>query len=371
MNTIRPRLTVEENEWLQKFRQQNKGLSDECEAVGIDLATVKHYWYKGKHYSINAKGADNSVDLEKIKEDMIAEMQNFAPAYPEIKRHKVKDAKLLIIDAADPHFGKRSTVEETGEETNLATTAKRFTDGVEGLINKTDCYNFDKIVFVGGNDALHTDNPFGTTTAGTKQDTAGMWYEHFLAAKKSTIEALDRLLTISDVHFVFAPSNHDFASGFFLADTIKSWYANNKNITFDVSPIHRKYIQYGYCLIGATHGDGAKESELSDLMKTEAKKAWSESLYAYWLVHHKHHSDTKGYKNGKGIKTEKDYKNLTVFNTGLNLDPTDYCFVQYVRSLSGTDRWHFTNGFVHAPQAMEAFIFDPKFGQTDKITHLY
>jgi hypothetical protein len=278
---------------------------------------------------------------------------------------------MLMIDAADPHFGKRSTISETGQETDLITTEKRFSEGIESLINKVDSFNFDKIVFVGGNDVTHTDNAFGTTTSGTRQDTDGLWHENFLAAKRANIQAIDRLLTIADVHFVFCPSNHDFLTGFFLADTLKSWYSNNKNITFDVTPIHRKYIQYGYNLLGYTHGDGAKEGDLSDLMKTEAKKAWAASKYAYWFVHHIHHKDKKGIKGTSKVKIEKDYRNMTVFNTGLNLDPEDYCFVEYIRSLSGTDRWHFTNGFVHSPCAMEGFIIHPLFGQINRLTHLF
>lgn len=348
---------------------EHSALEAECETVGIPLSDVNHYWYKGENFSIHVKG--KQINYFDIRDDIIEDMKAYAPKYPVLKRPKNKENNLLIIDPADPHFGKKATEMETGQEVNLITTEKRFSEGVEGLINKTDSYKFDKIVLVGGNDVVHTDNPFSKTTAGTNQDTAGLWYENFLVAKKANISAIDKLLTIADVHFVFCPSNHDFMTGFFLADTLKSWYSKNKNITFDVNPIHRKYIQYGYSLLGMTHGDGAKEVELSDLMKTEAKQAWSLSRYAYWLVHHRHHSDSKAYKNGKGIKIEKDYKNLTVFNTGFALDPTDYCYVQYLRSISGTDRWHFTNGFVHAPQAMDALIIHPEFGQIDKITHLF
>lgn len=355
----------------QKHKVEHLALKEECDRVGIPIDDTKNYWYKGKHFSIHASRAETNTDYFAIRDELYADMKKFAPKYPIIKRPKKKDSCLLTIDAADPHFGKRSTIMETGEETNLSTTEKRFSEGVQSLIYKTDGYNFDKIIFIGGNDSLHTDNPFGTTTAGTKQDTAGMWYENFLCAKKAYISALDKLLTISDVHFVFCPSNHDFMTGFFLADTLKSWYSNNKNITFDNDPIHRKYVHYGHSLLGFTHGDGCKEADLSDLMKTEAKKAWSESQYGYWYVHHRHHSDRKAWKGSSKIKMEKDYKNLTVFNTGLNMSPQDYCFVEYVRSMSGTDRWHFTNGFAHAPQAMEAFITHPQYGQINKITHLY
>lgn len=410
----RPRLTDEEYELVKKIRDGGskgntsfkgdsesaeysfetsnriKTLQDLINACDIDLSTWDIDRWICNKWEVGAKDSNNKIQTHplfqvkvwlkpktgkknyfELRDVVIEEMKAFAPIYPTIKREKYKDSKLLIVDPADPHFGKKSTIEETGQDTNNVSTEERFAQGIEGLINKTDSYKFEKIVLVGGNDTMHTDNPFGTTTAGTRQDTCGMWYENFHVAKRANIAAIDRLLTIADVHFVFCPSNHDFMTGFFLADTLQSWYANNNNITFDVTPIHRKYIHYGYSLLGLTHGECAKESELSDLMKTEAKKAWSLSRFAYWIVHHKHHSDTKGYKNGKGVKMEKDYKNLTVFNTGLSLDPTDYCFVQYMRSLSGTDRWHFANGFVHAPKAMDALIIDPAYGQIDKITHLF
>jgi hypothetical protein len=64
------------------------------------------------------------------------------------------------------------------------------------------------------------------------------------------------------MYISFNPSNHDYQSGFFLADVISSWFRNNKNITFDCSIAHRKYFAYGTSLIGTTHGDGAKANDL-------------------------------------------------------------------------------------------------------------
>ena len=229
----------------------------------------------------------------------------------------------------------------------------------------------DKIVYVGGNDRLHTDNPFGTTTGGTRQDTDGMWHEAFLSAKRCDIGAIERLLTIADVHFVHCPSNHDFMSGFFLADTIKSHFHNNKNITFDTTPIHRKYIQYGSSLIGLTHGDGAKEADLSDLMKTECKKAWSLSEYCYWYVHHIHHKVRNARKGSDKVQLEKDLRGLTVLYTGKEIEPTDYAYVEYVRSMSGTDRWHHQKGFIHSPKAIEMFLHDKEHGQIQRYSHLF
>jgi len=45
-------------------RAKNKGIFDECESVGIDPENVKHYWYKGKNYSINVKGETNDKEID-------------------------------------------------------------------------------------------------------------------------------------------------------------------------------------------------------------------------------------------------------------------------------------------------------------------
>jgi hypothetical protein len=135
MNTIRPRLTVEENEWLQKFRAQNKGLSDECDAVGIDLATVKHYWYKGKNYSINAKGnTEDAYDL--IRSTIIDEIKEYSPNYPAIKYSDTKEGHLLLISPADVHIGKLCSAFETKEDYNSQIAVTRVIDGVTGVFFK-------------------------------------------------------------------------------------------------------------------------------------------------------------------------------------------------------------------------------------------
>jgi hypothetical protein len=49
-------------------RAKNKGIFEECEAVGIDPEKIKNYWYKGKHYSINVKGetTDKEIDFDSV-----------------------------------------------------------------------------------------------------------------------------------------------------------------------------------------------------------------------------------------------------------------------------------------------------------------
>jgi hypothetical protein len=352
---------------MKKF--DHLALEQECESVGIPKEEVNHYWYKGEHFSIHVK---NQIDnLEANKKALLDEVRKYAPKYPVIKRPTKKEKTLFVIDPCDPHFGKLSSGIETGEDYSLSIASKRYQDGFEGLLNKGSLYDHEKILIIGGNDVVHTDNPFRTTTSGTKQDTDGMWFDAFNSAKWANIKIIEQAATIADVHFIHCPSNHDYQSGFFLAQLLEAWFKNNKNVTFDVSPTHRKYVQYGVNLIAATHGDGAKECDLPSAMTREAKKAWSESEYAYWYVHHVHHKDKKARDGKRGVLLEKDGKGVSVINTGLDMTAKDYFHVEYMRSISTADSWHHRNLFQHSFSAMEGFIHHPQYGQISRLTHLF
>lgn len=325
--------------------KKNKFISSLCEEVGIDVDNVKSFWYKDTKSgtSINVK-AESSFNLSDLKDEIIKEMEEYSPKYNEIKRTKSKDAHLLVVDVADLHIGKLSSSFETGEDYNNQIAIKRAKEGVQGLLDKSAGFNIDKILFIAGNDILHIDNPKRTTSAGTPQDTDGMWYDNFLLAKQLYVDILEMLLPIADVHFQYDPSNHDYTNGFFLADTIRTWFRNNKNITFNTSISHRKYFTYGENLIATTHGDGAKETDLPLLMAQEAAKDWAVCPHRYFYTHHIHH------------KRSRDYGSVCV---------------ESLRSPSGTDSWHHRNGYVHSPKAVEAFIHHPKHGQIARLTNIF
>jgi hypothetical protein len=73
---------------------QHTGLEAECDAVGIPLDNVKHYWHKGKHYSINVN-AQKETDYGQAIDDVLSgytfEKKKFTPA------KKVSDLSLIHI----------------------------------------------------------------------------------------------------------------------------------------------------------------------------------------------------------------------------------------------------------------------------------
>jgi hypothetical protein len=346
INKERLRLNLLRRVQRYKLKENHPSLTTECEAVGLPIENVSNYWYKGKQYSVHVKG-DKQKTYEEIRDEVIASMQEYSPVYPEIIRSNNgvnSDGHLLVVDPADIHIGKLATAYETGDAYNVEIATKRVLDGVSGIINKANGFNIDQILFIAGNDILHTDSAKRTTTSGTPQDTDGMFYENFLCAKKLYIEVIELLMQVADIHFVFNPSNHDYQSGFFLADVIQSWFRLSKNITFDCSIAHRKYYKYGSNLIGSTHGDGAKPQDLPMLMAVEAKDMWADTNHKYVYSHHLHH------------KVSKDFIGVTV---------------ESLRSPSGTDSWHHKQGYQHATKAVEGFIHHKEFGQVARLSHIF
>lgn len=323
-------------------------IEEYCKYYKIPLEDVRSYKLvthtgKGAYYNISSNPVQTK-GFEDFCDKLLNQISEISTRPSIIERvESVEEGHLLIVDPADVHIGKIASSFETGEEYNNQIAVQRVREGIRGIISKSKGFNIEKILFIGGNDILHIDTPNRTTTSGTPQDTDDMWYNNFLLAKDVYIETIDYLLEVADVHFVFNPSNHDYMSGFFLADVIKTYYKDCPNITFDCSMAHRKYYRYGNNLIGTTHGDGAKQADLPLLMAHESKD-WSQCKHKYIYGHHVHH------------KIAKDYIGVT-FET--------------LRSPSGTDSWHMKNGYTGVPKAIEGFIHHPEFGQVARLTHIF
>ncbi|QDP58447.1 MAG: hypothetical protein Unbinned6046contig1000_16 [Prokaryotic dsDNA virus sp.] len=333
------------NRWLKEFEIQgiNPALAEECEAVGIDISRVNHAWYKGKYWSINFKPDNNGPSFEQMYQDHIDAIEQHTFKYEKIKREKQDDPHLLVVDPADVHIGKLSTSFATGTDYSGDEAVRRVKEGVQKIIDYSSSFEIDQILFVAGNDILHTDNTKRSTTKGTPQDTDGMWYDNYRTAKELYIDCLENLVQIADVHYMFNPSNHDYMAGFYLSDMIKAWFKDCKNISFETDLMYRKYFKYHKNLIGTTHGDGAKHQDLGSLMSVEAKKYWADTNHKYFYVHHVHH------------KTSKDYINVTV---------------ESLRSPTTTDVWHSMKGYV-SPQAIEGFLHHPTKGQVARYTYTF
>jgi hypothetical protein len=344
--------TVNDN--LNRWSNKADSVVDETLHRGnLQDNTWKVAWVKNPDTGVSALVSNpdfksEAVRYDIIRDEMIEEMSNLSPHVKEYKRKQNTDPHCLVLDIADLHIGKLATSQGSGSEYNVKIATERALDGSTDLIDRSAPYNIDMIYFIVGNDVLHIDNPKRTTTAGTPQDTDGMWYDNFKIARTVYSHIIQQLSTIAPVKVIHNPSNHDYMSGFMLADALYCYFYNNKNITFDVSNIHRKYTKYGDNLLAFSHGDGAKLDQVPYLAAHEAPQMWAETVYRYAYLHHLHHKDIFKFRGGK------DFIGMTV---------------EYLRSPSATDRWHNDNGYTGAKVAIEAFIHHPTQGQVSRLTH--
>jgi hypothetical protein len=347
---------IDRGDFSRYIRRNRKRIAGEydgdyeaSDAVNMPSQDVPHYWDKrNKDFSVFVKNPNyvkkEELLISDLQADLIASLQAYSPKFIKLERVEDTDSYLLVIDPADIHLGKLCSAFEVGEAYDNQIAVQRVLEGVRGILQKASSFKIDKILFIGGNDVLHIDNPKRETTSGTKQDTDGMWHTNFLIAKQMYVDVLEILLTVADVHFDFNPSNHDYINGFFLAQVVETYFRNCPNITFNSSISHRKGFQYYKNFIGTTHGDGAKIDLLPSLFTQEYVKMWCETTHRYIYTHHVHH------------KTSKDYVGVTI---------------ESLRSPSGTDSWHHRNGFEHAPKAVEGFLHSKENGQIARITHIF
>lgn len=341
--------------------------------LGLDYREIPHFWTMtqnpdGTNFSFFTK-TQNKLTFEQMKDILVEDLQNFTPtsdSWPSISPFQQQLGNhLLVIDPADIHVGKLSLEDETGNEYNIKIATERVIEGIRKLMVQSKGYPLEAILLVIGNDILHIDNPKRTTTAGTSQDTDGMWWSAYLAAKNLYVTIIQELMLYAPVHLVYCPSNHDYQSGFHLADVIYSWFKNCPLVTFEErhrSIRHRKYFLYGTNLIGLTHGDGAKVKDLNSIMTLEAKEEWGVASHPYWYIHHYHHKIRKL----DDYQIEKDDVGVTVIGNRPAMGGSKM-EIEYVRSPSPPDAWHDRNGYLNK-QALEAFIHHPDDGQVARLT---
>ena len=285
----RIRLTPEEVELVYEHRADNTNLNGNTaldihlEERGInkkDVVSVKHWQSASGEWRFSVV---TKQDLNLNQDDVLDKISNFidkhSPYYPPAQKRKAHADNLLVINPADIHIGKYANDLETGDGYDVETACMRVLEGLEGLLAKAEGYDVERILFCIGNDVLHVDNVYNTTTKGTHQDTDGKWWEHFEVALALYVKCVEILREVAPVDIIHSMSNHDYQSGFHLAHALKSWFRKDKDLSFDISVTHRKYYKYGSNLIGIEHGDGAKMDKLPLLMAQEKPKMWGDTNF--------------------------------------------------------------------------------------------
>mgnify|MGYP003143752766 CR=1 FL=1 len=283
------------------------------------------------------------LDIKKIKAELIEDLRNLSPKVAKIKRDRPEDRTnlhLLEISAFDLHLGK---IGIKGDEYSMEIAEERLLSAIEHLLYRAQGYYIDKILFIVGQDLLNSDGdwPIPSTTRGTPQFNSNYHIDMYRYARKLMIKAIDILSEVADVHVMVIPGNHDRESVMHLGDTLELYYENNKNVKVDNSDCLMKAIPYGNNLIISDHGDGPKTNDLPGIIAQRFKNLWSDTVYVE--VHRGHYHTNKAMK----LQAIEELNGITVRN---------------LSSMSATDYWHDSKGFIGNIKKAQAFIYSRQNG---------
>jgi hypothetical protein len=241
----------------------------------------------------------------------------------------------VVISPFDLHYGKYAWTGETNEAYDRKTARELLLQKTKELIPDIIKYNIEKVVVPVGSDFFHVDTLGGTTTKGTPQDCDGTFVQIMVEGNQLMIEFIDMLRQVADVEIILTAGNHDFKLSHSLLQFLGAYYRNTEGVSVIKCHKFRQYFTYGKTLMGFTHGDQTKHSDLPFLMANEAPSEWAFCKHKAFFTGHLHH------------EVVKDYKGVKVFQ---------------MPSLSGSDRWHHQNGYEGSTRALHAYIIDRENG---------
>lgn len=280
----------------------------------------------------------NEENIERLFSNMFSSMKNAPLANPvsvDSKTNYSKNGLALIIPVVDLHYALKTYEECTGSHYGAYETESLFKTCIKDIISRTRQYKFEKIFFTIGCDMLNYDNLSFSTTAGTPQNGA-MPIE--VAIEKVTnmlIDAIEQLRTLSNVHVIHIPGNHDKVSGFGIANALRCFYSNVDDVVVDYQPIDRKYVVFGNTLLGFAHDVDIKR--INDIVQCEARKLIGKTNKTVYFLSHYHHEEAFD-KSGTDIRR--------------------------LQAISSPSRWTYEKG-LFAVRKMSSFIIDKDVGITD------
>jgi hypothetical protein len=248
-----------------------------------------------------------------------------------------QNGKLLIFAPSDFHYNLLSEQLATGNEYNLEIAENIFYYILNDLINRVKDNNFEKVLFILGNDFMNADNLNGTTNHNTPQDNCSNWFSVINKATQLIIDGIDTLTNIAPVDIVYVPSNHDTHSMFGIMQTINAYYRNDNNVSVDCSPLPRKYYKFGSTLLALSHDMKVKDA--LQIITSEAKSLWSNCKHIVCFLAHLHQS--------------------------MIYEKQGYLEIMRLPCVSGFSRWSNDKGYIQVEKKNQSFIVDNNDGIVD------
>ena len=318
-----------------KVTRGNYDVTLKLESIDVDgkkasePKTITNYKYSVVLSVKPITGYLTTLDLEEVFSNIV---------FPKIEDYKYDGGnKLLELPFFDVHFGKYADPNETGQEPyNLEIAETIFKNAIMDILSKVDAYGLDimRIVFPIGQDFFHFDTINGTTTSGTPVDTDGKWHKVFEKGVEVLIWAIEQLRVVAPVDVFYVAGNHDKAMSYYATVGLYHLYRESENVNVLLGLQPRRYVKFGKCLIGFSHG--RKEGKrIQDMMQLEVPEYWGETQFREMHMGDLHHEASD---EGGGVMYRR------------------------ISSITPPDEWHAEKGYIGAQRKAMAFVWDAENG---------
>jgi len=278
--------------------------------------------------------------FSEVIEGLAEKIKGHAPHIP--APAQTESDLLTVIPMGDPHFGLLSWKPETGEDFNTAKAEAVTFGAVDRLTAATPGSKTGLLLNLG--DYFHADDSTNRTPrGGNALDTDTRFAKIAEIGFRAMVRCVERMLEKHETVIVRNnPGNHDPHQAKMLNIAVGAYFHNEPRVMVDPSPSSFYFLRFGKCLIGSTHGDGAKLGELPMIMANDAPEDWAAARFRVWHVGHFHHNQKLAQKDLVG------------------------CEVETHRTLAAGDAWHRHEGY-RSLRDMKAITYHREFGELSRI----
>lgn len=257
-----------------------------------------------------------------------------------------KAPRELEICIMDPHFGMRCATPESDHPWSMDLAEQTCLWAIETLLERARTYadKFSRIIFPFGNDFLHADNIYHTTTKGTNQPEMDSWHDAYKRGIDLAIWMVDLMKDVAPVKIYQIPGNHSTHSDYTMGLILDAYYHNDANVEVDCSSSPYKFHRFGTNLIGYEHGNNVAANRYASLMANERPQDWAETSFREWHIGDQHRKATS--------------KPSSFEEAGVS--------VEYLPGLTPPNKWHRTMAYNYQKRGAVAFVWHETLGQEAK-----
>ncbi len=194
----------------------------------------------------------------------------------------------------DHHLGLYSWEAETGANYDLNIAQKILRDSLGELVASTP--NSEQAVILNIGDFFHSDdNTNRTRRSGNILDADGRYAKILEIGIDLELYAIELALTKhQSVTVRNLPGNHDPYASLALNAAVRMAFKDNPRVHVSRDPSPFYFWRFGKVLVGATHGDMIKHTDMPQVMAAYAAKDWGETEHRYVYLGHVHHKSIGG-----------------------------------------------------------------------------